>query len=115
MAGKSNSISNAAREKHGETAGKLQKLSAPGRWDELEPIFNSTGMTPEWAIHLLRECCEIEICDSNGRPIPNAVKARVRALETWAKWSGYQPPERIFVSKSEFDIDFAERGDGDGE
>ena len=71
-------LTKAVKTDHGHT---------PGKWDSLEPIFDKLGMQPEWALKELKKAI------TEGNP-----KDRVRAIDLWAKLSGFKPPERVYVS-----------------
>lgn len=85
---------------------EVQKGDVHGKWDELEPLFEKHGLNPEYCIARLKEVIDLPlkctVTRANGDVIqqtdPNASKAIVKAIELWAKLSGYKPPERIFVN-----------------
>lgn len=85
----------------------IQAINAdkiPGKWDELEELFDELEMTPRWFLTILKNIAE------------NGVKDRdkLKAVDMITRLSGYKPPERVFVNGMDgMRIEFGEGSDGE--
>ena len=68
----------------------------PGRWDEMEAVLADKGVTADVIVEGL-----LEIANNGEKD-----RDRLRAWEAIAQYAGLKPPERIFVSTDEFELDF---------
>ncbi len=85
----------------------IQAINAdkiPGKWDDLESVFEELEMTPLWAMTILKNIAE------------HAEKERdqLKAIDLWSRLSGYKPPDRVFVNGMDgMKIEFGEGVSGE--
>ena len=69
---------------------KIDEGPVDGRWNEdaVKKAFESRNMTPDWAFEIIKQIAERGEKDRD----------RLRAVDMWGRYSGYKPPERVYVS-----------------